>query len=30
LTAQNETYRHEGSRSAAYGLALAEWLAVLG
>jgi hypothetical protein len=30
LTAQNETYRQEGLRSAVYGLALAEWLAVLG
>jgi hypothetical protein len=29
LTAQNETYRQEGLRSAAYGLALAEWVTVL-
>jgi uncharacterized protein YyaL (SSP411 family) len=30
LTAQRETYRQQGLTSAAYGLALAEWLAGLG
>jgi hypothetical protein len=30
LTAQRDTYRQQGLRSAAYGLALAEWLAVSG
>jgi uncharacterized protein YyaL (SSP411 family) len=30
LTAQGETYREQGLMSATYGLALAEWLAVLG
>ena len=30
LTAQRDTYRQQGLRSAAYGLALSEWHAVLG